>query len=486
MNRLAVGTAGAALALIAVGAPLGAQATTSFDHRNHEINKHGMAIALVVQVEIDWTPVRAGDFFGHRPIGVKLTGLRATARPTIIVDDEAYDAGDFDGALRGYFDQIAVVDVSMGVTLTGVRQCNRHSRSYWRVGDVEKDFCNVENPPLKVQEWFISDATFTGIDELRNRVRVLKREREAAKERALKAEEARVDSLARRAVDTGDSAAIRRDPKVAARAARIKRDREFKAYQVSAISAQMQRYERLCQRADAAYRAGNTALSVQLYGELRAARNSGFLSRECARVADSRYMDGVMTTFANGYTSLLSAVADAFGVSTGPVAASFPLPKDEFGGGAFGMEIGKGIYYADLMMGNHVWGPALEALANPGPPDLSNIGCYGPTGNDFFGAPCSNYYADPEAAPRRYRVKFALGAGIISPKGMGWIYPTASLNYVYTDDGNLIVPSFGIVISQRRRHNARWGYVYGGDGIRLGVTRHQGKTGWQAGLAFSK
>lgn len=486
MNRLLKLVA--PLALAALPDLADAQQTRRFDELTHQYWREGMNIAVYIQVDIDWTPPSAGDLFSNRMVNVRMTELRGTFMRRIEVDGRTYDERSFDGALIPYFDALQVTNVGMGLDLNGTRDCTRFGLAVWAVGDVRQNFCIVYNPPLQAVEWRVSSVTIKGFDELKRAIARLNREKREAEERkqreeqAKEIEEARVDSIATHAIDSGDSTAIRRDTAVARAASNIRRERERRRVEQDFYRARAQHYIRICQQADAAYSEGNSIRAAELYAEIKSASASGSVSRECAGVAERRYQDAVMTSFATGYTSLLKAVGETFNISVGPVFASFPLPRDEFGGGAFGIELGKSVYTFDLLMGNHVWGPVLEAFASPGPPDLSSIGCYGPSGNDYWGSPCADYYTDPDAAPRRYRVKWALGAGIVSPKGLGPIFPTANLNYVFTDDGNLIIPALGIVWADDTDEVPRWGRVYAGSGIRLGVTMHQGSLGWQAGL----
>jgi hypothetical protein len=470
-------------------------------------------------VGVEWNPSASDGLFGENNIHVTLRTIQASHNAEILFNGKLYDQYSFGGELRTYFGNLRVNWVTLGTGLTGVRNCTRFSDAVWSEGERVTRFCGA-GQNVGFGDWRISDIGVSGLEELRNAIRRLERE-EADKERE-RLEEARKDSIERVERVRRDSLERAREQERLASADSARRAdyaRQDSIRQASLSEAERQRrrdefvrraredspevrrrreatqraqedYMRararylaqLCTRADLAYRSGNHIDAVEMYGEIRQA---GPYASSCYGIAQRRISDASMTLMANSAASLISAVGQAFGVEAGFMVSSFPLPRDDLAGVAAGLTVGKGVYYADFMIGNAIFAPILSAL-NPVEPDFSAIGCTGPFGNDYYGNPCSAYYNQIQTESR-YRVNGALTLGIVAPKGIeNQIYPTVNLSYVSTDDGNLLVPAIGFIWTTNRTvTHGRYGELYGGGGFRFAATMHQGNVGLQVGVSTS-
>jgi hypothetical protein len=515
----------AAAALLLAYAPLAAQQTRTNSEwfGPTQIVKEGVTFSVQASVGVEWNPSAREGLFGENNIHVTLGIIRATHPSEILFNGKVYDQYSFGGELRSYFNALQVDWLSMSTTLSGVRNCVPFSDAVWSRSETVTRFCGA-GQNVGFSSYRISDIGVSGLNALREAIRRLERE-EADKERE-RAAEARRDSIeradrARRdSVEQARDRAQRASADSAQRAEWARRD-SIRDASLSEAERQRRRDEfvrdstrraredspevrrrreatqraqedymrararylaQLCTRADLAYRSGNHIDAVEMYGEIRQA---GPYASSCYGIAQRRISDASMTLMANSAASLISAVGQAFGVEAGFMVSSFPLPRDDLAGVAAGLTVGKGVYYADFMIGNAIFAPILSAL-NPVEPDFSAIGCTGPFGNDYYGNPCSAYYNQIQTESR-YRVNGALTLGIVAPKGIeNQIYPTVNLSYVSTDDGNLLVPAIGFIWTNHRpvRHG-RYGDLYGGGGFRFAATMHQGNVGLQIGVTTS-
>lgn len=272
---------------------------------------------------------------------------------------------------------------------------------------------------------------------------------------------------------------------------REQRDRERRDRDRSALAYRMQYHRQLCEAAENAYRSGDLIRAHKLFSTIITNSQSPSTRSEmppgCAEHAQDRIVDANWGLFSQSYVGIMQLVSDAFNVGVGPAVTGFPVPRDDLMGLAIGLSLEKGVYFADFQLGNGIWGPLANALATSsiGPPDFSYVGCFGPSGWDYWGTPCSEYYDQIADAPEnRYRINWAIGVGMVAPKGILDFYPTAALHWVSTDDGSLVIPAVGFTWGHGR-DTERFGRIYKGGGLRVLMTRHQERTGVQIGMAWT-
>lgn len=520
-----------ALSAVLVPAALAAQSTSRTVNYvgPTTFNEGGVQVHVRGTVAITWPTGGSPNLFGEHWIDATLTDLSSTVSDYIVFNGRTYTDDDFGGALRPYFARIGVTSVSMSLTVSNAQNCNvPHSSAAWTQGETVQRFCRATGQ-VGVATWRISRASVRGVRELQQEIRRLEREKEEADRKAREqatadsvrrvrearedsvrvAEAARRDSLERARVASRDSAraeelrqqdSLRRESfdererqrqREQVRQDSLRRAREEANRETPERRRQREEYERTsrelgaliiqnqsryCAQADAAYRAGDMASAIELY---RRATEYPHYSG-CNDLARRRTADASMTLMANGAASLIAAIGQTFNVEAGMTFASFPFARDDMFGAAAGLSLGKGIYYADILMGNAIFAPIIAAL-NPVVPDYSYVGCSGPYGNDYYGNRCADYY-DYVRTESRYRVNGVLTLGIISPKGADQLYLSGNLSYVMTDDGNAIIPAFGFVWGEKPRQHPRYGPIYSGGGIRVMFSSHQGQTGIQLGV----
>lgn len=492
----------------------------------------GVEVSVRGTVAISWPTAGSPNLFGEHWIDATLTDLSSTVSDFIVFNGRTYTDDDFGGALRPYFGRIGVTSVSMSLTVSNTQNCNvPHSSGAWTEGETVQRFCRATGQ-VSVATWRISRASIRGIRELQQEIRRLEREkeeadrkeREQATEDSLRlvrearedsirvAEASRRDSLERVRVAQRDSvraAELREQDSVRtasyeerererrrelARQDSLRRAREEADRETPERRRQREEYEatscrlgaliienqaRWCTLAEAAYQRGEMANAIELFR--RATEYPHYSS--CNDLARRRTADASMTMMSNGAASLIAAIGQTFNVEAGVTFASFPLARDDMYGMAAGLSLGKGIYYADILMGNAIFAPVIAAL-NPVVPDYSYVGCSDPFGQDYYGNDCADYYNYLQTESR-YRVNGVLTIGIISPKGADKLYLSGNLSYVMTDDGNAIIPAFGFVWGSRPTSHPRYGDIYSGGGLRVMFSSHQGQTGIQLGITTS-
>lgn len=520
-------------ALAAVLAPVALAAQSTSRTVNYvgpaTFTEGGVQVSVRGTVAVSWPTAGSPNLFGEHWVDATLTDLSSTASDFIVFNGRTYTDDDFGGALRPFFGRIGVSSVSMSLTVSNTENCTvPHSSAAWTEGETVQRFCRATGQ-VSVATWRISRASISGVRELQQEIRRLEREKEEAdrkaREQAIEdslrlvrearedsirvAEAARRDSLERVRIAAQDSARAeelrqqdslrtasyeereRRRREELARQDSLRRAREDANRETPERRRQREEYERtsrelgaliienqarLCSQAEAAYQAGDMANAMELF---RRATEYPHYSG-CNDLARRRTADASMTLMANGAASLIAAIGKTFNVEAGMTFASFPFARDDLYGMAAGLSLGKGIYYADILMGNAIFAPVLAAL-NPVVPDYSYVGCSGPFGQDYYGNDCADYYSYVRTESR-YRVNGVLTLGIISPKGADQLYLSGNLSYVMTDDGNAIIPAIGFVWGDRPKSHPRYGDIYSGGGLRVMFSSHQGQTGIQLGI----
>lgn len=487
----------------------------------------GVQVSVRGTVQMSW-PTGTDLVLFERPVDATLTDLSATVSDYIVFNGRTYTDDAFGGALRPYFSRIGVSSVGMSVTVGDAAGCGTpFSDAAWANGETQQRMCAVRGN-VSVATWRISRASITGVRELREAIRRLEEQkaeeerkareqatadslrlvREAREDSIRVAEAARRDSLERVRVAQRDSARAtelrqqdslrneafeerdRERRRELARQDSLRRAREEANRETPEQRRRREDYERTsrdlgaliirnqaawCAQAEAAFNAGQYAQAIELF---RRATEYPHYSG-CNDLARRRTADASMTLMANGAASLIGIIGQTLNVEAGITFASFPIPRDDLFGAAAGLSLGKGIYYADFLIGSAIIAPVVSAL-NPVVPDYSYVGCSGPFGVDNYGNSCADYYNYVQTESR-YRVNGVLTLGIISPKGADKLFLSGNLSYVMTDDGNVIIPAFGFVWGDVRNHG-RYGQIYGGQGLRVMFSSHQGETGIQVGI----